>query len=147
MCYFSAEDDTLITRKMEIHDNVIPSTNAVMAMNFFKLGTYFKLEEWISTSQQMVANIYDGMEQYGSGYSHWANVLLLQLSGINEVHVNESELTREEIASNCSWRELIAYHRTIPMSMNYKEKGVFVCGNGSCSASIQNIQELKNQLK
>ena len=147
MCYFSAEDDTLITRKMEIHDNVIPSTNAVMAMNFFKLGTYFKLEEWISTSQQMVANIYDGMEQYGSGYSHWANVLLLQLRGINEVHVNESELTREEIVSNCSWGELIAYHRTIPMSINYKEKGVFVCGNGSCSASIQNIQELKNQLK
>jgi len=146
MCYFTSEDDALIARKMEIHDNVIPSTNAVMAMNFFKLGTYFKHQEWLYNSQQMVANIYDGMEQYGSGYSHWANVLLLQLKGIKEVHVNDATLSREKIVSACTWGELIAYHREIPMSELYTSKGLYVCGNGACSPNIESISDLKRAL-
>jgi len=146
MCYFSADDDTLITRKMEIHDNVIPSTNAVMAMNFLRLGTYFKNSDWLYYSEQMVSNVYEGMEQYGSGYSHWANVLLLQLKGIKEVHVNDATLSRAEIVSTCTWGELIAYHREIPMSELYTSKGLYVCGNGTCSPNIESIPALKKAL-
>ncbi|HBW85353.1 MAG TPA: thioredoxin domain-containing protein [Crocinitomicaceae bacterium] len=146
MCYFSADDDTLITRKMEIHDNVIPSTNSVMAMNFLRLGTYFKKSDWLYYSEQMVSNVYEGMEQYGSGYSHWANVLLLQLKGIKEVHVNDATLSRAEIVSTCTWGELIAYHREIPMSELYSSKGLYVCGNGICSPNIESIPALKKAL-
>jgi hypothetical protein len=94
----------------------------------------------------MVANIYDGMEQYGSGYSHWANVLLLQLKGIKEVHVNDATLSREKIVSACTWGELIAYHREIPMSELYTSKGLYVCGNGACSPNIESISDLKRAL-
>ncbi|MFM7636847.1 MAG: thioredoxin domain-containing protein [Crocinitomicaceae bacterium] len=146
MCYFSADDDTLITRKMDIHDNVIPSTNSVMAMNFHRLGTYFKNSDWLYYSEQMVSNVYEGLEQYGSGYSHWANVLLLQLKGIKEVHVNEATFSRAKIFSTCTWGELIAYHREIPMSELYTSKGLYVCGNGTCSPNIESIQDLKKAL-
>ena len=146
MCYFSADDDSLITRIMEIHDNVIPSTNAVMAMNFLRLGTYFKQSEWLNYSDQMVSNVYDMMDQYGAGYSHWANVLLLQLKGIREIHVNDSEITTSQIFSIATWKDLIMYHREIPLSSEYKEKGIYICGNGQCLPRIDDFKELERSL-
>ena len=74
MCYFTSNDTQLVVRKMEIHDNVIPSSNSVMARNYFRLGTYFREDRWLEHARQMLANVYDGMETYGSGYSNWAHL-------------------------------------------------------------------------
>jgi uncharacterized protein YyaL (SSP411 family) len=76
MCWFTHEETTLIARKMEINDNVIPSSNSVMAHNFRKLGELYYRKDLGDRSRQMLANVYDGMEQYGSGYSNWALLLM-----------------------------------------------------------------------
>jgi uncharacterized protein YyaL (SSP411 family) len=80
LCY-AEQNEELIARKMEVHDNVIPASNSVMARNLFHLGNYFARPDWVAKSQEMVASVYDGMEQYGSGYSNWADVLRLHLFG------------------------------------------------------------------
>ncbi|MBI3136590.1 MAG: thioredoxin domain-containing protein [Bacteroidetes bacterium] len=69
--YTSDEATDLIARKMEISDNVIPSSNSSMAKVLFKLGTLLANESYIEKSKQMLANVYDGMETYGSAYSNW----------------------------------------------------------------------------
>ena len=89
MCYFTSNDTQLVVRKMEIHDNVIPSSNSVMARNYFRLGTYFREDRWLEHARQMLANVYDGMETYGSGYSNWAHLLLEMNQGLAEVHLME----------------------------------------------------------
>src|SRR5690606_3167029 len=76
MFYFTSDETELIARKMELNDNVIPASNSVMANNLFLIGTIYEDKKYVAIAQQMIANVYDGMEQYGSGYSNWANGMM-----------------------------------------------------------------------
>jgi uncharacterized protein YyaL (SSP411 family) len=87
MCYFTSVNTELIARKMELNDNVIPASNSVMAHNFHKLSYFYRKEKWKENAEQMLANVYDGMEMYGSGYSNWALLLLQVLDSIEEIEI------------------------------------------------------------
>ena len=143
MCYFTSHDTELVVRKMEIHDNVIPSSNSVMARNFFQLGTYFREERWTENARQMLANIYDGMETYGSGYSNWAKLLLEMNQGFAEVHLMDVQ-TSEFV----TWPEnsLISHHKEIPMSASYAA-GIFVCAKGTCYPALSTLKAAKELIE
>lgn len=87
MCYFTSKDTELIARKMELNDNVIPASNSVMAHNFHKLSYFYRKPEWKDNAEQMLANVYEGMEMYGSGYSNWALLLLQLIDSIEEIEI------------------------------------------------------------
>ena len=61
----------LIARKMEIEDNVIPSSNSEMANNLFLLGNYFNIEPFIQKARQMLNNVQKNLEQNIFSYSNW----------------------------------------------------------------------------
>jgi uncharacterized protein YyaL (SSP411 family) len=128
---------------MEIHDNVIPSSNSVMARNFFRLGAYFREERWTENARQMLANMYDGMETYGSGYSNWAKLLLEMNQGLIEVHLLNVQ-SNEVITwpENC----LISYHKEIPMSTSYST-GIFVCAKGTCYPALSTLNAAKKLIE
>ena len=136
MCYFTSNDTQLVVRKMEIHDNVISSSNSVMARNYFRLGTYFREDRWLEHARQMLANVYDGMETYGSGYSNWAHLLLEMNQGLAEVHLMEVQ-TGEIV----SWPDhaLLSYHKEIPMSESYAT-GIYVCAKGTCYPALSTLK-------
>ena len=132
MCYFTSFDSNLIARKMELNDNVIPASNSVMARNFWKLGHYFRNDSWISNAKQMLANVYEGMEFYGSGYSNWGQLLLEILNEPIEINLVDMEFEREEILPFIGENVVISYHREIPMSINYEKQGIYICHKGRC---------------
>jgi uncharacterized protein YyaL (SSP411 family) len=136
MCYFTSSDTKLVVRKMELHDNVIPSSNSVMARNYLRLGTYYRNEKWTGYARQMLANMYDGMETYGSGYSNWAQLLLEMNQGLVEVHLMEVQSSE-----TVSWpgNALLSYHQEIPMSASYAT-GIFVCGKGTCYPALTTLK-------
>ena len=70
----------LITRNMEISDNVIPGSNSVMARNLFVLGHYLSNESFLDKSRQMLANVADDMRRNIYYYSNWG-ILELQFAG------------------------------------------------------------------
>ena len=141
MCYFTSQDSKLVSRNMEIHDNVIPSSNSVMAHAFLTLGTYFDNQAWINSAKQMLQNLYDGMETYGSGYSNWGLLLLRELNPENQWHVlnniKASEVFTQTRENNC----LISYHKELPISRLYKENKITVCQYGACHQPIDTIDE------
>ena len=87
MCFYTSVDTELIARKMELNDNVIPASNSVMANNFNKLSFFYRRVEWREFAEQMLANVYDGMEMYGSGYSNWALLLLQLIDSMEEIEI------------------------------------------------------------
>ena len=87
MCYYTSLNTELIARKMELNDNVIPASNSVMAHNFHKLSYFYRNPEWKENAKQMLANMYDGMEMYGSGYSNWALLLLQFIESMEEIEI------------------------------------------------------------
>lgn len=71
MFYYTSDlDAALIARKMEITDNVIPSSNSEMAKNLFVLGQYFYDDEYIRKSEKMLINV--GQDAFKGG-AYYAN--------------------------------------------------------------------------
>ncbi len=69
--YTSDIDQALIARKMEVTDNVIPSSNSQMAINLYILGNYFYNNDYIKKSKIMLNNIKDNTVRGGTYYANW----------------------------------------------------------------------------
>jgi uncharacterized protein YyaL (SSP411 family) len=69
--YTSDIDPDLVARKMEIADNVIPSSNSQMAKNLFLLGQYFYKDDYILKSKQMLNNVKQAALRSGVYYANW----------------------------------------------------------------------------
>ena len=61
----------LIARKMEIPDNVIPSSNSEMAKNLFLLGHFLGKDDYIKMAKQMLVNVAEDMQRNIYFYSNW----------------------------------------------------------------------------
>ncbi len=76
MFYFtSQQDDVVIARKTDFEDNVMPSSNSVMARNLFYLAQHLNNESFANRAQMMLNNVQRGIAQYAAGFSNWAVLL------------------------------------------------------------------------
>ena len=141
MCYFTASDSTLISRNMDLHDNVIASSNSVMAHAFLTMGFYYQNQEWTNSAQQMLQNIYDGMETYGSGYSNWGLLLFRQLYPEKHWHVLNNTAPTEVFQATKQADCLLSYHQSLPCSELYTVGAISVCEFGSCQRPVQTVAE------
>jgi uncharacterized protein YyaL (SSP411 family) len=86
--YFNSnQDKPLIARQKEVQDNVIPSSNAVMANVLFDLSVYFEDTTYLQMSKKMLAHFYDEIISYGSAYACWASLMLKFQSSILQVAI------------------------------------------------------------
>lgn len=74
--FTSKNTEKLISKTIEIRDNVMPSSNSVMAKNLFWIGTFFNNQKYLTTSQQMLKNVLQEIENYPMGYFNWMDLLL-----------------------------------------------------------------------
>ena len=85
--YTSDTDPKLIARKMEIADNVIPSSNSQMAKNLFLLGQYFYNDDYISMSKKMLNNVKQTALKAGAYYANWDILMCWFISDPYEVAI------------------------------------------------------------
>ena len=86
--YFTSNIATgLITRKMEIADNVIPGSNSILAHNLFLLGHYYSNDTYSKTAQQMLNNIKEEAVQAPTEYYNWLNLMLNYTGNYYEVAI------------------------------------------------------------
>ena len=148
MFYFTEKNSELIVRKMEINDNVIPSTNSIMANNLFQLGKYFATDNWIQKAQQMLANVYNGIEAYGSGYSNWAWLLMNITSPFYETIIGGKNWKKSLIEWNSHYipESIIAggeAHSKLEITqgkLNNTENLWYVCENKTCKAPVNSFE-------
>jgi hypothetical protein len=154
MCFFTAADTELIARKMELNDNVIPAGNSVMANVLFDLGHYLGKTEFIDRASQMLANLYDGMEQYGSGYSNWG-MLLLKRTGPFMQLVITGEGSKEQVeAFNQLYEPDVQLaskgQESFPLT-DGKGRGdqlsFYLCVDGTCSLPFNSKDEIQQILQ
>lgn len=70
--YFSPITQTdLIDRSIEVHDNVIPASNSVMANNLFRLGHLAGQTNYLKIAETMLSKLVEDFQNYPSGYSNW----------------------------------------------------------------------------
>jgi uncharacterized protein YyaL (SSP411 family) len=154
MFFFTPSSTKLIARKMEVNDNVIPASNSVMARNAFYLGKYFRNEQYSETAKQMLANVYDGMEMYGSGYSNWGMLLNHIVYGQYEVLVigPDAKQTMKILSKSISAEVILAgttRKSEIPIFVEKSDNEktmIYVCEDGTCFLPTEDFNEALQSL-
>lgn len=138
--YTSKNDEKLISRPIEIRDNVIASSNSVMAKNLFWSGTFWNNETHLSTSKQMLNNMLPEIENYPIGCFNWLDLLLnyakpfyeIAITGNNALQkLNEFQHYYIPNALFCGSIKESSY----PLVENRFEKGktlIYLCSEGAC---------------
>lgn len=73
--YTSDLSDELIARNVEVEDNVIPSSNAVMAQVLYCLGRYYDEAAYLLQSRTMLHAVMKGLSAATPYYAYWAKLL------------------------------------------------------------------------
>lgn len=153
--FTSDEDERLIARKMEIHDNVIPASNSIMAKNLLKLGRYYSNSHYLSTSKQMLNTIKEDAVKYPSSYSNWLELMSNYIGNYYEIAISGNDALEklEEINNEYIPNKLIAgsiNESELPlMKSRYvkDETFIYICVNGSCQLPQTETEKAINQIK
>jgi uncharacterized protein YyaL (SSP411 family) len=153
MFFFTARSgEQLIARKQEITDNVIPSSNSMMAHNLFKLGHFYDQNEYLKISGQMLRNVYSQIKTYGSGYSNWASLLLFNVFGVYEIAITgiDAEEQRMELEKHYIPNKILlgGTSGTLPLLKDKwaTETKIYVCQNRTCLLPVTKVIDAIKQI-
>ncbi len=154
MFFFTDKDTDLLTRKLEVNDNVIPASNSIMARNLFRLSKFNHHEKYKAMSQQMLSNLYDQISAYGSSYSNWGMLALSFTDSFYEVAITGEDAAeiRFEIGRSYIPNALFAGGKKMSIPFLHdksftRESTIYVCENFSCQAPTQSLVEALMNLK
>ena len=156
MFYFTSDEDkALISRKMELSDNVIPASNSSIAKSLFRLGQHLEKEEYITISRKMLNNMLPEIVAYGAGYSNWAMLLLHFTDPFFEIAVvgEQAGEMRKDFDSYYLPNALFAGSATendLPLLKNRLIKDhtlIYVCSNNTCRKPAMGVREAVSYLK
>ena len=153
--YFtSKKDEELITRTIEFRDNVIPSSNSIMAKNLFKLYHYFDKQEYFDLSKKMALSVTKEFEVYPSGYSNWFDLIYNLKSNFYEVAIVGENAIEKATELNKKYlpNKLVIGSSTsndLPLLQNRFINGktlIYVCVNKACKMPTENLDESINMI-
>ncbi len=155
MFYFTSDtQSSLIARKIDVTDNVIPSSNSVLADNLFKLSHYYSETNYAKMAKQMLSNMKADIEKAPAGYSNWLNLFLNYSNPYYEIAISgENALDKlNEIDQHYLPNILIAGSKSdsqLPIMKNRYNEGetyIFVCVDGTCKLPVSETSNAINQI-
>ena len=156
MFYFtSSEDPGLVSRSVEYRDNVIASSNSIMANNLFVLAHHFDEENFRNTAKQMLKNVLPEIEKYPSGFSNWLGLLENYRNPYYEVAIVGDDAMEKTLKFKTNYlpNTLIASstkNDSLPLLANRYMDGetmIFVCQNYTCKLPVAEIDEAKKLIE
>ncbi len=156
MYYYTSDiDPALIARKMEIADNVIPSSNSQMAKNLFVLGQYFYDDKYIQISKNMLNNVKQSALNGGVYYANWDILMAWFASEPYEVAIvgKDFETKRKEFDTHY-FPNIILSGGKIEGTLSLLESKliegqttIYVCQNKVCQLPVTEVNEALKQIK
>lgn len=147
--YFSPAGKTdLITRSVEVYDNVIPSSNSAMANNLFQLGHLLGKPNYLQVAEKMLEKVGDNAAQFPAGHSNWLNLALNFADNQFEVAITGPEAIRfgrelqVHYMPNCLF--CMGDNEDLPLLKNRVNTGktqIYVCQNQSCQLPVETPTE------
>ena len=152
--YTSNEDERLIRRSMEVNDNVISSSNSIMANNLLKLHKLFPSEGYDKQVKQMVRNVQNNFIENGQSFANWMNLVLFQNKNFYEIAVvgNDYQEIGKEIASHYLPNSILVGSEKegdLDLLKNRYNEGqtlVYVCIEGTCKLPVTTVEQTLKQL-
>jgi uncharacterized protein len=153
--YFtSSKSESLISRKIDLQDNVIPSANAMMAQNLFLLGRYNENSKYEERAKMMVHPMKENIRRSTQWFSRWAQVMLFFSKPFYEVVVSGADAVklRQESEKHYLPNTLFAGSIStsdLPLLSNRFVKGetlLYVCRDKVCRLPVKTFTEVLKQI-
>jgi hypothetical protein len=154
--YYSAHHHTIpVTRKTEIHDHVMPSSNAVMIESLQWLSILFESERYRTivtvALEKIVSQMYQGIQSYGA----WFSLLQQKQTGYYTVLISGSAAQENKRQIDKTFRPnvmaLIAQKESqLPIMQDKivgKENRLQVCTETTCLMPVQTVEEALSFMK
>lgn len=153
--FTSKKDDALVTKTIDYYDNVIASSNSVMAKNLFLLSHYFDETEYQEKASLMLNNLQPKIEENPQFYSNWLDLMLNYTSPFYEVVVTGKESRKKvaELNKNYLPNILIAFaesDKNLPLLESRFVEGetyIYVCVNNTCKLPVKTVAKTLTFLK
>ncbi len=145
----------LIARKMELSDNVIPSSNSEMAKNLFLLGHFLYKDEYISKAKQMLINVEADVQRNIYFYANWGIVQALFTSPLYEVAITGGDFAgkRKQFDEHYLPNVILLGGNTVSTLALLENKLVegqtmiYVCRDKACELPVSDVEKALQQIR
>lgn len=146
--FTSNKSESLYVKKYELFDNVIPSSNAVIAHVLYRLGLLYDVSNYTSIAEIMLHQFTSQISQSGPYAGKWASLLGFIVSGSPTLAVvgSEAAIFALELKRKTNTQTLICggIDENIPYLKDKLIAGktaIYSCKNNTCSAPIYTIED------
>ncbi|MCA4809631.1 thioredoxin domain-containing protein [Empedobacter stercoris] len=151
--YKSHYDTPLVNETFEIYDNVISSSNSVMATNLFKLGKILNEEKYIEQAKQMLTNIDEKIHDYPTGFANWIQLYLNFSYPFKEIVIvgNEAQEYSKQIQQCYVPNAIFVASETEQLEITKNrlienKTSIHICENYACQLPVYSIEEAYKNL-
>lgn len=150
--FIASNAEVVITNHTEVQDQVIPSSNSVMAHNLFRLGHLLARTDYLERARSMGSNTSERFRQYPHGYANWGRLFLLQAFPFYEVAVTGGSANKlvKTILKDYQPNILVAGSTgpsDLPLFRDRVQEDktlIFVCRDQSCRLPVDDPEDAKN---
>ncbi len=150
--FTSSKQATLITRKIEVNDDVIPASNSILAKCLNRLAYYFERNDYAEIQENMLARIIPKMQKFPNGYSNWMQLISMQEKAFKQIIIkgDYAKIWKQELGNSFQFNTAILVHpgnSNIPLLQakngETQKTTAWVCTDKTCSAPIYSIEALQ----
>jgi uncharacterized protein len=153
--YFTSDQsESLVARKMELTDQVMPSSNSVMAEVLYRLGEYYDENSYREMSQAMLVQVASEVVKSGPYYANWARLMGLIAYQPYEVAVVGNDALTKSFSLQQNYLPTAIFmggdEENLPLLQRKKMNNktiVYVCRNKVCKLPVEDTGKALDQLK
>lgn len=148
--YFTSnEQEQLIRKTLEVADNVIPSSNSIMAHNLLKLSNYFPEENFDSRLGKIMDTMKYTITKNPQSHANWLDLSLLMNTEFYEIAIcgkeyrHMSQKLKKHYLPNVIFAGSEANSEVPLLKNRYVQNKtlVYVCTNGTCQLPVESPGE------
>lgn len=155
MFFFAPKENTeLLSRKIEVTDQVTPSSNSMMADSLLVLNKIFDEKKYAEIAAMMLQNVKQKMIRFPGGFSNWGIALMKKVLPFHQLVIigNDYQNKFEKLNQNYLPQIIrLGDDNSSKLSLfeNRFVKGktmIYVCDEQGCQLPVEEVEEALQQL-
>ena len=156
--YTDATGEKLISRKKELFDNVIPSSNSIMASNLYRLGLMLGKQEYTKLATSMLDHMKDIIKAAPRDLANWGKIYTQMVKPTAEIAIVAEDLNAARNALDQHYlpnKVVVGKNPNeaseLPLlesrEMLNNQPTFYLCYNQACQLPVNSVSEVLNQLQ
>jgi len=142
-------DPSLIARKQEIYDNVIPSANSSMARVLFLLGLIYEKDDFTDISNRMLTVMKEQTVNFPTSHANWASIMINQIQPYYTIAITGEDCIEKATAIRKHYHPSLFFcgserQSDLPVLKDRLVEGetmIYVCTGKECKLPTSSVEE------